>query len=207
MTIQVNPISSPRIITVPQADGVSITIQSLVNQIRQWEHDPVNMGYDKLLSASGKEDLGGGALVGITAKLENTKVMFEARGALTTCAIYGGNLVAVNAGGNSMFPIEPSTNVTVQLAQSSSPTLLQDVDIDSIKAKTDNLPSHPASETLVQSVKDTIGTPTSPTIADDLDAIVAEVVSTKGVGWTTETLKKIKELIEESSRSKAHINV
>ena len=123
MSISVDPIASPRIITVPEADGVSITIQSLVNQIREWEHEPLNLGYLKLLSASGKEDLGAGALVGITAKLENAKIKFAARGSATTCAVYGGNLVAVDANGASMFPIEPSTNVTVQLAQSSSATI------------------------------------------------------------------------------------
>ena len=125
MSISVDPIVSPRIITVPVVDGVSITIQSLVNQIRQWEHDPLNLCYAKLLSASGKEDLGGGALVGITAKLENTKLMFAARGSLTTCTVYGGNLVAVDANGATMFPIQPSTNVTVQLAQSTSPSIAE----------------------------------------------------------------------------------
>ena len=125
MTIQIDPIASPRIITVPEADGVSLTIQSLVNQIRQWEHEPLNLGYAKLLSASGKEDLGGGALVGITAKLENTKLKFAARGTPTTCYVGGGNLVAVDGSGVSMFPIEPSTNVTVQLSQSTSPSIAE----------------------------------------------------------------------------------
>ena len=124
MTIQVNPLVSPRIVTVPLTDGDSITVQSLVNQIRQWEQTVEALPYDKLLSASGKEDLGGNILVGITAKLENTKLMFEARGTATTCYVGGGNLVAVNASGVSMFPIEPSTNVTVQLTKSSSATLL-----------------------------------------------------------------------------------
>ena len=125
MPISVDPIVSPRIITVPEADGTSITIQSLVNQIREWEHEPLNLGYAKLLSASGKEDLGGGALVGITAKLENTKLKFTARGSPTTCTVYGGNLVAVDANGTTMFPIEPSTNITVQLAQSTSPSIAE----------------------------------------------------------------------------------
>ena len=125
MSISVDPIASPRIITVPEADGSSITIQNLVNQIREWEHEPLNLGYAKLLSASGKEDLGGGSLVGITAKLENTKIKFAARGTPTTCYVGGGNLVAVDSSGVSMFPIEPSTNVTVQLAQSTSPSIAE----------------------------------------------------------------------------------
>ena len=123
MAISVDPIASPRIITVPEADGDSITVQTLVNQVRQWEQEPLNLSYTRLLSASGKEDLGGGALVGITAKLENTKLMFAARGSLTTCTVYGGNLVAIDADGAIMFPIQPSINVTVQLAQSTSPSI------------------------------------------------------------------------------------
>jgi len=133
MAIQINPSVSPRIITIPEADGDSITIQSLVNQIRAWEDNQANLSYIKLLSATGKDDLGGGALVGITAKLENAKVKFAQRASLVTCSIYGGNLVAIDANGYSMFPIEASTNVTVQLAQSSSPTLLQSDVIDNIQ--------------------------------------------------------------------------
>lgn len=123
MAIQVDPMVSPRIITVPEADGATITVQSLVNQCREWEHDPENLSYENLLSASGKEDLGNNIKVGITAKLEDAKVKFAARGSATTCTISGGNLVAVDSYGDSMFPIEPSTNVTVQLAQSSSATI------------------------------------------------------------------------------------
>uniref|UniRef100_A0A6M3J7C7 Uncharacterized protein n=1 Tax=viral metagenome TaxID=1070528 RepID=A0A6M3J7C7_9ZZZZ len=129
MAIQVDPTVSPRIITVPEADGVSISIQSLVNQIRTWEDNQVNLCYPRLLAASGKEVLDATSKVGITASLENTKLKFAARASLTTCSVSGGNLVAVDINGDSMFPIEPSTNVTVQLAQSSSPTLLDATDI------------------------------------------------------------------------------
>ncbi len=123
MTIQVNPIVSPRIITIPETDGDSITIQSLVNQIRAWEDEQANLAYDRLLSATGKDDLGGNNFVGITAKLENTKLKFAGRTSLTTCYVGSGNLVAVDINGVSMFPIEPSTNVTVQLSQSTSPSI------------------------------------------------------------------------------------
>ncbi len=123
MSIQVNPIVSPRIITIPEADGVSITIQSLVNQIRAWEDNQANLAYPRLLSAVGKEALGGGASVGITATLENTKLKFAARDTPTTCYVGGGNLVAIDINGTSMFPIEPSTNITVQLSQSTSPSI------------------------------------------------------------------------------------
>ena len=159
MTIQVNPLVSPRIITVPLADGDSITIQSLVNQIRQWEQTIDSLSYDRLLSASGKEDLGGNVLVGITAKLENAKLKFEERGTPTTCYVGGGNLVAVDVYGVSMFPIEPSGNVTVQLSQSSSATMVQNADITTILER--------------------IGVPTSPTISDDLNEIDRKVTASQ----------------------------
>jgi len=114
---------------VPEADGDSISIQSLVNQIRDWEDAQANLSHARLLAASGKEVLDATSKVGITASLENTKLKFAARASLTTCSVSGGNLVAVDINGDAMFPIEPSSNVTVQLAQSSSPTLLDATDI------------------------------------------------------------------------------
>jgi len=132
---------SPRIITIPEADGDSITIQSLVNQIRDWEDEQVNLSYPYLLAASGKEDLGGSIYVGITATLSNAKLKFEGRGTPTTCKVFGGNLVAVDVYGDAMFVIEPSYNVTVTLAQSSSGVMLQDADIDAIKTTVDSMQS------------------------------------------------------------------
>lgn len=125
MAIQVNAILSPRIITVPEADGDSITIQSLVNQIRAWEDDQINLSHTKLLSAGGKDVLGGGVLVGITATLENAKLKFAARTSPTTCNVLGGNLVALDSGGVPMSPIEGSDNVSVIIAQSSSGIMVE----------------------------------------------------------------------------------
>lgn len=127
MAIQVDPISSPRIITIPKADldsNNSITVQNLVNQIREWEHELINLGYIKLLSATGKEDLGGNTKVGITATLENVKIKFEAQDSPIVCTIRGGNIVAVDSDGYAMSVIEPSSNVTAVLAQSTSPSLV-----------------------------------------------------------------------------------
>jgi hypothetical protein len=123
MSIQVNPIVSPRIITIPATDGPEIDIQSLVTQIRIWEATQVNMSYPRLLSASGKEDLGGSVMVGITAKLENAKVMFEARLTPTICKVSGGNLVAVDINGATMYPLAYSDNVMATITASSSTTL------------------------------------------------------------------------------------
>lgn len=109
------------IIESPDAE---VTIQELINAIRQWEDDLSSMDIDKIADASGKEDLGGGVSVGLTLKLLDWKVQFEARPPSTyvTCNITGGNLVAVDDLGATVFPVEPSAYVTVTLTSSSSAT-------------------------------------------------------------------------------------
>jgi len=69
---------SPRIITVA-APSTELTIQDLVDTLRNIEADIQNIDNDMLIKASGKEDLGGGVTVGITAELQNAKVAFEGR--------------------------------------------------------------------------------------------------------------------------------
>lgn len=78
MAISVNFNTSPRIITV-LAPATSISLQELVDDVREIEHKMFNLIYPKLLNASGKEDLGGGVFVGITVELQNAVVAFEPR--------------------------------------------------------------------------------------------------------------------------------
>jgi len=77
MSITVHPFLSPRIIEISE-DITEITVQELVDQIRDWEDD-AGLSYDKLLDAEGKASLGGGKAVGITMILQNARVMFAAR--------------------------------------------------------------------------------------------------------------------------------
>ena len=67
---------SPRIILIEGTDELSI--QDLVDTCRFLEMGPTNFSEDHLIEASGKEELGSGVLVGITAKLRNAKVAFKA---------------------------------------------------------------------------------------------------------------------------------
>lgn len=69
---------SPRIVKVDAPD-VAISIQELYNKIRSWEDDNTHEDDDSLIDAAGKENLGGGVTVGITAELKNAQVAFEAR--------------------------------------------------------------------------------------------------------------------------------
>lgn len=76
--LKVYPQLSPRIIEVldPTTD---ITVQEIVDAIRAWEDSVEGQYYPYLIDAAGKEQLGGGVTVGITATLKNARLMFTGR--------------------------------------------------------------------------------------------------------------------------------
>jgi hypothetical protein len=76
VTVQFN--LSPRIITVA-APSTSITIQDLHDTLRAIEDEPGVMQYPDLIRTAGKESLGSGKTVGLTATLRNARLAFEAR--------------------------------------------------------------------------------------------------------------------------------
>jgi len=124
--------SSPRLITV-QSPSTEITIQDLVDTCRNEEQKLQNLGYDRLIDAAGKEPLGGGVLVGITATLLNAQLAFEARPGpdFVLCTISGGNLVAEDDLGSIIDPRSPTAFVTIDRTSSSSATLQ---DLESLQA-------------------------------------------------------------------------
>lgn len=128
--ISVDWASSPRIITV-DAPSTEITIQDLVDTLRELEDEPPNMTFDHLINAAGKEDLGGGVRVGITATLQNAKLAFEARPgpSYAQCQISGGNLVAVDSNGDTIDPVQTTAFTQIVRTSSSSATLQELADI------------------------------------------------------------------------------
>jgi len=76
--LKVDFLEDPRIIEV-EAPSTEITMQDLVDTLRDKEAEFTGLPYDKLTNASGKEDLGGGVLVGITTDLQNAQLSFESR--------------------------------------------------------------------------------------------------------------------------------
>ncbi len=127
MAIRVYPYLNPRVIEV-LSPLTEISLQDLTDQIKDWEDEPANLTYPILVKTFGKQALGGGVLVGITAELQNAKVSFTARDGTDTppevlCTISGGNLVAVDANGASMTPIYPTAYTQVVISQSSSATI------------------------------------------------------------------------------------
>jgi len=217
---------SPRIIEVA-APTDEISIQDLVDTVREMEEELVNLSYPKILDCGGKQFLGGIKYAGITVELRNARLKFEARDGpvWARCKVTGGNLVAYDINDAPIEAIEVSsyTQVTVEmdvsaalLSGSSDWTdnekkmvrsalgvdgdkvaavggQLQDIQADldnpnqykadvaglaletsvqDVKAKTDNLPPDPASQSLVQDVKDLVeidSTATQDILADVAD--------------------------------------
>jgi hypothetical protein len=93
--------------------------------------------------------------------------------------------------------------ITPNDADLDAPVSAVDTVVDAIKAKTDNLPADPANESNVQGhVADALAAYDPPTKAE-LDAAVsplaleATLTAIKGSGWSTETLKAIKEYVDD----------
>lgn len=158
-----------------------VTIQQLINQIREFEASEIGMVVASLANGAGKQSLGGGKAVGITLELINDwRVQFENRIIQTFCYIRGGNLVAKNSFGDN--PIKPSVNVNVVLELSTSASLIEgsgspwnadekneamskldDINIETdkisdIKTETDKISGVKSETDKIQGVKDTVET-------------------------------------------------
>lgn len=107
---------STKLIGVPQADAQPLLIQDLVNAIRDEEASERGIAYDHILDATGKEDLGGGVMTGITAALRSTWKLNFAAGAYQA-TITGGNLAdalaRVNNTGSPQVVVLASAAATV----------------------------------------------------------------------------------------------
>ena len=76
--VDVEFFSSPRIAEV-RAPSTEIIMQDLVDTLRIQEETFQGLVFDKLINASGKEDLGGGVKVGITVAMQNLLLAFAGR--------------------------------------------------------------------------------------------------------------------------------
>lgn len=135
---------SPRIVEVA-SPSVAITIQDLHDTLRYIEARIWNTSYPKLLSSAGKENLGGGLQVGITATLQDAKLSFQARSgpSFVQCNVRGGNLVAVDANSNELEPILTTNFTQVVKTASTSAALLAEwtqTEKDTHISTTQNIP-------------------------------------------------------------------
>lgn len=123
MAITFDRVNSLIIVEAPET---VVTIQELLDAIRDFEDNQSSMDLSHIAEASGKEDLGGGTLVGITLKLIDWKVKFEDRSPPDTvvCEVTGGNIVCLDSETETFInPIAPSAYVTAVKTSSASATI------------------------------------------------------------------------------------
>ena len=124
--ITINWSVSPRIITVA-APSTTVSLQDLDDTLRNLEAAlPTAMQFPFILNAAGKNDLGGGLLVGITLTLQNAQLAFAARAgpSFIKCSVSGGNLVAVDSAGVIIDAISPAAFTWVLDDKSTSAALI-----------------------------------------------------------------------------------
>lgn len=107
----------------------TITIQEIVDTFRDFEDLPEITAFEATIAASGKDALPDGSRTVITATLLNGwKIAFAARPGptLEQGTITGGNLLAVTGGlgSSAQFPISPTANISISLAQATTGALL-----------------------------------------------------------------------------------
>lgn len=103
-----------------------VTCQQIYNAAREFEGEPANLDLLPLVTAGGKDDLGGGRQVGITLTMINDwRVKFpDAAGpTIDVKTVSGGNFLAVNQYQN--VPVAASTFTTVILAQDTSASAIE----------------------------------------------------------------------------------
>ncbi len=136
--IWVNWDASPRVIWI-QSPSTSLLVQDLVDTIRTLESEQLSLSYDRLMDAAGKDDLGGGVFVGITATLNNAVIAFEDRAgpSFVRCTVTGGNLVAKDAAGDPLEPVKVTAYTQVLVLRSAAATIV------GINAVADDVWAHP----------------------------------------------------------------
>ena len=105
---------------------VAVTVQELVDAIRDYESELVNMEISPLASVTGKSNLGGGLYTGITLILQGWTVKFPDHPGpdVVWAGVTGGNLLAVDVNGGSATPFTPSTFTSVIYGTSTAAALL-----------------------------------------------------------------------------------
>jgi hypothetical protein len=98
-----------------------VTIQQIVDAVRDWQDEQDNLDIEDFILPSGKQGLGAGSYVGITLEFRyGWKLKFADRAGptWTNCYVRGGNLVA------TYDPIYPAAYTNTVISQSSSATMI-----------------------------------------------------------------------------------
>jgi len=78
-TLTFYPHLSPRVLEV-DAPTTNISVQEIVDLVRAWEDTVRGLHFPYLIDATGKDVLGGGVFVGVTATLQNAVIAFAIQG-------------------------------------------------------------------------------------------------------------------------------
>ena len=123
MAISFDRINKLVIVGTPDTE---VTVQQLINAVRDYEDEPSNLDVPSIATASGKEDLGGGLSIGITMKLIDWKVKFDDRTAWTSCEVKGGNLICWDTYTQKYVnPVSPAAYVTSVRTSSVSAAIIE----------------------------------------------------------------------------------
>ncbi len=112
-----------------------MSVQEIVNAVRDYESDLNNFDLPKIIDATGKDSVGAGVTTSITLTLlDGWKFNAQARATPTIVTVFGGNFIT-DDGSSPFFPI---TNVTYDRAQSTSGSLLQSQTIENLQQSVEN---------------------------------------------------------------------
>lgn len=117
---------SPRIVTVA-SPSTEINVQDLYDTCMTLESQTTAIDDLHIIDAAGKEELGGGTSVGLTATFLNALLAFDARSGpqYIQCSVSGGNLVALESDlvTYTTTPISPTAFTQVVVTAASSATI------------------------------------------------------------------------------------
>lgn len=109
---------------------IQVSVQELSDAIREYEAEITNLDIATMMSATGKDAIGGNLTTSITLKLlDGWKLYAQNRPSLITFTVYGGNFIT----DDETSPFQPATNVSYDRAQAVSTTLVQQQTIENIE--------------------------------------------------------------------------
>lgn len=123
MPIELDPTVTPKLVKIT-SPTTEVTIQELVNTIRDWEDETPALNYNKVIDAVGKADLGAGVVSGIILTLGNEwRIKFWngvvqgiiKDGTIVPTSGYNGNPIESTGGNDSIIVLNQIGGVITQV--------------------------------------------------------------------------------------------
>lgn len=134
--------ADPRVTVIKNA-RTRFDAQDMVDTIRKVEDGFRGMSEAKLINASGKEDLGGGAFVGITYQFQNNQAQFEDRqtpvetGTITTGSVapVGGKILVIDSAADFVAAVVKRGSFIINWDDRSIVSIDSVVDLNTLSVK------------------------------------------------------------------------